>query len=231
MTDQRYAPPLATLAEPRLRQAGGRIDIGEAFHEAWSALWPNLGLLIGAGIVSALASIAAVCTIVGIFLILPVLAWGWWRLQLNVLDGTGELRDQFAGFGSYGANLSAMMGLGSLMLMIGLAGQSVQYLGQFLGSMPLMLTGVAASLVWSFCVLPRLAFVWYFLVDQGLTPSEAVRACWDATANQKLMCFLVGLVSWLIILVGLLCLIVGVIPGALFASLLHAAVYRQLAGR
>jgi uncharacterized membrane protein len=231
MTDQRYAPPLAPLAEPRLRQAGGQIDLGAAFREAWAALWPNLGLLIGAGIVGALVSIAAVCTIVGIFLVLPVLAWGWWRLQLNVLDGTGEVKDQFAGFGSYGANLSGMMGLGSLMLMIGLAGQSLQYLGQLLGSLPLMMVGVAASFAWSVIVLPRLAFVWYFLVDQGLTPSEAVRACWDATTGQRLMCLLVGLVSWLTILVGFLCLIVGVIPGALLASLMHAAVYRQLAGR
>jgi uncharacterized membrane protein len=232
MTDQRYAPPLAALAEPRLRRsAGGQIDIGDAFREAWAAAWPNLGLLIGASFVGAVVSVAAACTFVGIFLVLPVLLWGWWRFLLNVLDGTGEVRDQFSGFENYRENLSGMMGLSGLMLMIALAGQSLQHLGGFLHSLPLVIFGLLVTVVWALVAMPRFAFVWYFLVDQRLTPAEAVRACWDATANQKLWCFLVALVSWLTIFAGALFLFVGVIPAVYVASLFHAAVYRQLVGR
>jgi uncharacterized membrane protein len=232
MTDQRYAPPLAALAEPRLRQgSGGQIDIGEAFREAWAAVWPNLGLLMGAALVSAGVALISVFTIVGIFLVLPLLTWGWWRLMLNVLDGSAELKDVFGGFERYRENLSAVMGLSMLMLLIALVGQSLQNLGQFLHSMPLLVFGTLVSVVWSFGFMPRFAFVWYFLVDQQLQPAEAVRACWDATANQKLSCFVIGLVSWLVMLVGFLFLVVGVIPGAFVASLMQAAAYRQLVGR
>jgi uncharacterized membrane protein len=232
MSDQRYAPPLATLAEPAARpRGGGQIDIGEAFREAWAATWPNLGLLLGATLVSGIAALLAVCTIVGIFVILPVLWWGWWRFLLNVLAGEGEVRDVFAGFSSYGENLSGMLGLGGLMLVIMLAGQSVQHLGQLLDSGVLMVLGTLASVCWSFLVMPRLMFVWWFLVDQRLTPAEAIRASWDATENQRFTCLLVGLVSWLVSLVGFLFLVVGVIPAVFVSSLLQAAAYRQLAGR
>ena len=232
MSDQRYAPPMAALAEPALRSGGGGlIDIGEAFRQAWGAVWPNLGLLLGASIVSGLVALLSACTLIGVVVVWPVLWWGWWRLLLNVLDGEGEVRDLFSGFESYRENLSGMLNLSGLMLVIMLAGQSVSHLGQVVHSMPLMVLGTVASMGWSIGVMPRLSFVWYFLVDQRLTPSEAVRASWDATANQLGLCFLLGLVSGLTTMLGFLFLIVGVIPAAFVASLMQAAAYRQLAGR
>jgi uncharacterized membrane protein len=233
MTDQRYAPPQAMLAEPAAgHRAGGQIDIGDAFREAWGATWANFGILIGAALVSALVSILGAATIVGIFLVLPVLGWGWFRFLLNVLDGAGEIRDQFAGFERYGQSLAGMIGLWVLMALIVLAGQALQYLGQFLHSTPVLVAGTALSVLWSFAfVMPRLAFVWYYLVDQRLSPAESIRACWDATRNQKLICFLLGLVSALITVVGLLFLVVGVIPALFVAALMQAAAYRQLVGR
>jgi len=232
MSDQRYAPPQAPLAEPEQRpRAGGQIDIGEAFREAWAATWANFGLLLGASLLGLIIAIASTVTIVGFFLILPVLGWGWCRFMLNMLDGRGEFQDQFAGFSQYGETLPGMLVLSLLMGLIGLAGQSVQYLGQFTHSGLITVAGVGVSLAWSFMVMPRLAFVWYFLVDQRLAPSEAIRACWDATANQKLICFLLGLVSGLVTIVGFLCLVVGVIPALFVSALMQAAAYRQLVAR
>jgi len=231
MSDERYAPPTAALAEPTQGRGTGEIDLGEAFREAWAAVWPNFGLIIGTGLLGGLIALLSGLTIVGIIAVWPVLAWGSTRFLLNVLDGDAETRDLFAGFSNYGENLRAMLNLGGLMLLIALAGQALSHLGTFLGSTVVMVLGGLVSLYWSLCVMPRLAFVGYYLVDQGLGASESIRASWDATQNQKLMCFVLGLVSGLIPLVGFLFLIVGVIPAVMVASLMQAAAYRQLAGR
>jgi len=86
MSDDRYAPPTAALGDPARERGTGRIDLGEAFREAWAATWSNFGLLLGAWLLLGVVSLLSILTVVGAFLILPVLLWGAFRFVLNVVD-------------------------------------------------------------------------------------------------------------------------------------------------
>lgn len=230
MSDERYAPPTASLGEPTRERGTGRIDLGEAFREAWAALWANFPLLLGVSLVFGILSLLAVVTVVGAFLVLPVLTWGGIRFILNVYDGSAEVSDLFSGFSEYGRALGSMLVLGILIVLIYSAGQALQILGQLSGSGLLTGVGAIVNLVWSFAVVPRLAFVWFYVVDDGLAPVEALQASWSATQDQKLTCFLIAILSGLIPVIGLLCLLVGVIPAMMLVYLLQTAAYRQLVG-
>ncbi|HTO54416.1 MAG TPA: hypothetical protein VMR50_13615 [Myxococcota bacterium] len=231
MSDQRYAPPTAILAEPPARRQAGQIDLGEAFREAWAALWPNFGLVFGTMLLLGLASAGAVVTIVGIFALLPVLLWGGPKFFLGVIRGEGRSSDAFAGFSCYGEALGSMVATMSLVFLIAMLGNSIAILGMAARLPLLAVIGQLANMAWSLLVMPRLGLVWYFVTDQGLGGMDAVRACWDATSEQKLPCLLLAMLSGIIPLVGFLFLIVGVIPAVMLVSLMHAAAYRQLVGR
>jgi len=231
MSDDRYAPPTAPLTEPLSRPGTGRIDLGEAFREAWDGTWSNFGLLFLAGLTGFLVAALSAVTLVGLFLIVPVLLWGSLRLLLNVLDRRGEVADLFSGFSDYGRALGAMVVLVFLYLLIGVAGQSVAILGRMSGSSLLTFLGTLVNLVWSFAVMPRLVFANYYVVDQGLSPADGLRTSWEKTRDQKATCAVLAVLTLLIPVLGFLCLVVGVIPGWMISSLLHAAAYRQLEAR
>ena len=67
---------------------------------------------------------------------------------------------------------------------LGLIGQSVQYMGQFAGNNELMFAGLVINLFWVFGVMLRLYFGILYLVDQELGPIEALQASWEATRGQ-----------------------------------------------
>ena len=231
MSDDRYAPPTAALGDPERERGTGRIEIGEAFREAWAALWANFPLLLGTWFLFAVLGTLATITVVGFFLVLPVLVWGGTRFSLNVIDGNAEVADLFAGFSDYARVLGTMITLGLVIVLLYLAGQSVTILGQVASSAVLTFLGTLVNLAWGLGVMPRLAFVWYYVVDQGLPPVEAVQTSWNATSDQKLTCLLLGVLSGVIPLIGFLCLVVGLIPAVMLVYLIQASAYRQLAGR
>lgn len=231
MSDERYAPPTAALGDPTRERGTGRIDLGEAFREAWAATWANFPLLLGAWLLLVVLAALSTLTFVGIFLVLPALVWGMTRFVLNVIDGNAEIGDLFSGFSDYARVLGAMLVLGILILVLYLAGQALAVVGQLSSSAFLTFVGAIVNLGWSLGVMPRLAFVWYYVVDQGLAPVEALQTSWDATSDQKLTCLLIGVLSGVIPVIGVLCLVVGVIPAVMLVYLLQAAAYRQLAGR
>jgi uncharacterized membrane protein len=230
MSDERYAPPTAPLTEPQSQRGTGRIDLGDAFREAWGGTWSNFGLLFLSGLTGFVVGALSAATLVGLVLIVPVLIWGSLRLLLNVLAGRGEVADLFSGFSDYGRVLAAMLVLLVLYLAVGLAGQSVSLLGRMTGSAVLGFAGALLNLFWSFGVMPRLAFASYYVVEHGLAPADALRTSWERTRDQKLICAVLALLSFLIPVVGFLFLVVGVIPGWMISALMHAAAYRQLEG-
>jgi len=231
MSDDRYAPPSAPLVEPLSERAGGRIDLGEAFSQAWSATWANFGVLLLASVVGIAVGLLAAFTVVGIVFVLPVLSYGGFRFTLNVLDGRGEVADLFSGFSDYGRVLGQMLVLTLLIVAIGLAGQSIDLLGRATHSGLLLALGGVVNLVWQFFVMMRVNFATYYVVDRGMAPVDALRTAWARTADQKLTCAVMGLLFALILLVGFAALVIGLIPAMMVAVLLQAAAYRQLAGR
>jgi len=73
----------------------------------------------------------------------------------------------------------------------------------------------------------RLAFVSYLVVDRKMDVILAVKESWRLTRGHANKVFLMGLLAIPIVIAGLICLIVGIIPAimwiqAAFASLYHA---------
>jgi len=73
----------------------------------------------------------------------------------------------------------------------------------------------------------RLAFVPYLVVDRKMETIDAVKSSWHMTRGHAGKIFLMGLLAIPIVLLGLICLGVGIIPAlmwiqAAFASLYHA---------
>ena len=73
----------------------------------------------------------------------------------------------------------------------------------------------------------KLAFTPYLVVDRRMAVIEAVKESWRMTNGHAWTVFLIGLLAIPISIVGLICLVVGVIPAfmwiaAAFASLYHA---------
>ena len=71
----------------------------------------------------------------------------------------------------------------------------------------------------------KLAFVPYLVMDKNLDPVEAVKASWRMTYGHSWTIFAMGLVSFFIILGGLILLILGVIPAAMWISGAFASLY------
>jgi len=231
MSDDRYAPPTAALGDPARERGTGRIDLGEAFREAWATLWANFPLMLSFWLLFFVLFLLSVLTVVGIFLVLPVLWWGAFRFTLNVMDGSAELGDLFSGFTDYGHTLAAMLLTGILLTLLYGVGQALALVGRLSESGLLTLVGGALNLAWSFAIMPRLAFSPYYVVDRGLSPVEALQTAWSATSGQKLTCLVIGILSFVLPLLGFLCLVVGLIPASMLVYLLQASAYRQLAGR
>jgi len=232
MSDDRYAPPQANLTDASATAAGtGSFDLGLAFNEAWAATWANFGLLLGVGLVGGLLVLASTVTVVGVFLLVPVFAWGGIRFMLNIIDGQAEFADLFCGFQDYGRSLLAMLLLFVLSSLISALGQALNLIGTAANLPVLEAIGTIVNLAWTFLVMARLNFAWFYAVDQGLGPVEALQASWDATAELKLNCAALIVMSLAVIVIGLLCLIVGVIPASMIAYLLPVSAYRQMVGR
>lgn len=231
MSDARYAPPHARLQTAPAAGPGGSIVVGEAFREGWAATWSSFGLMLGVYVAGTLLTLLSALTIVGIFLLVPVFVWGFFRFNLNAIDGRAEFADLFSGFGDYGRVVGTMLVLMGLMVLVGMLGQSLSIAGAAANSVGLQLAGALLNFVWSLTVMPRLAFAWYYVVDGELGPSEALSAAWSATSGQTGTCLIIALLSTVVMIMGVLFLVVGVIPAVMVAYLMQAAAYRQLAGR
>lgn len=77
----------------------------------------------------------------------------------------------------------------------------------------------------------RLAFVPYLIMDRKMEALEAIRKSWCMTKGSAGTIFLMGIVSFFIIIGGLICLLVGVIPAAMWTSLAFASIYWTISRR
>lgn len=233
MSDNPYTPPGADLGSEGspTRSGRGDFEIGQCLSDAWTFTWANFPLWLVALVVGLLVSALAAVTVVGIFLALPVITWGSVYLGLRMHDGGAELGDLFKGFSNYGPALTGMLGCIAVLLLVGLAGQSLQLAGDLTDNNTLRLVGLPVNLAVSFLVSPRLTFAYLFVVDQGLPPMEALRRAWEATSAVKWKIVLMILLQGLIMLAGLLLFVVGLLPALIVATLMWVSAYRQLVGR
>ncbi len=115
-----------------------------------------------------------------------------------------EIRDMFEAFRNYWNAVLANLLVGAIVIV-----------GFFL----LIIPGIIFA-----C---KLAFTPYLVVDRRMAVIEAVKESWRMTNGHAWTVFLIGLLAIPISIVGLICLVVGIIPAimwitAAFASLYHA---------
>jgi hypothetical protein len=208
----------------------GTFDIGRCVSEGWQLTIGNLGVILGVAIVGAIVGVLGYVTIIGIFLVLPVLAYGGISFLLNVYDKKAQFGDLFSGFSKYGQALGSMLLLGLCFAGIQIVGQMVYYVGFFSKSTALIGLGGLISLVWVFAVVLRFYFAPFFVVDQGQGAIDALKASWGATGPQKLNVILLALVSAAIGIAGFLALIVGIFVAGPMIYLMWVSAFRQMAG-
>jgi uncharacterized membrane protein len=94
-----------------------------------------------------------------------------------------------------------------------------------------MLAGLLTVLGLLLLVLPgiyiavRLAFVSFLVVDEGLSPVEAVKESWRRTEGRFWTLFGGAMLGLFVVWVGVILLIVGMIPAALWTGLAYATLY------
>jgi hypothetical protein len=230
MSEDLYSPPRAELDTATAPVGTGDFDIGRCFSEAWAATWANFPLWLGALLVWSLAVGLATVTVIGIFLLVPVLIWGGVRFFLAMHDREAEFSDLFAGFSRYGEALVSMLVFALAMFLLQLVAQALSAIGSALDSGVLIGVGYLAGIAFSAAVISRFEFAAFLIVDRRMPASEALGRAWSLT--QPLVWKVVGLVllSYAVILGGLLAFIVGVIPATVIAYLMRASAYRQMVG-
>jgi len=85
--------------------------------------------------------------------------------------------------------------------------------------------GVALLIVPGIIFACRLAFVPYLVVNVKLEPTEAVKKSWQMTAGYAGTIFLMGLIAVPLVIAGLLCMGVGIIPVIIWVHCAFAAMY------
>lgn len=220
-----YAQPAPDI------QGTGTFDIGQAVGDGWNIMNANAGTLIGAFFVFGVVAFFATITIIGAFLVVPVLFWGFVRLVLNAVDDTPELGDIFEGFKNYGQALISMFVWYLIIFLIGLPGQALTQAGVFTENYALMGLGYLFGIGVGLFVTIRLYFAPYFYVDQGLGVMEGIKASWEATKPQKLMNFLLILVTSIIAFAGIIAFGIGMIYTLPLGSVIYAVAYRQMVPR
>jgi uncharacterized membrane protein len=233
MSENLYAPPQADLGRgPELALGTGDFEIGRCSSEAWQRTWANFPLWLGFGIVASVVMLASILTVLGIFLLLPVLSWGAWVFLLRMHDGGARMGDLFSGFPNYGRTLGAMLGFFLVMIVSGLPGNVLVQVGARSSppSISWVLLGYALTIAASLFVQSRLNFVPFLMIDRGLALGEALSESWSRTAPIKWKLVLLTLFMIVIAFVGMLALLIGLIPATVMSYLLWASAYRQIFG-
>ncbi len=230
MTDNPYRPPDAVLKETAPALAGGSYDVGRCLADGWTLTWASFPTWVGVTLAFGVLSLVSTLLVVGLFLVVPVLVWGVTLFYLNVIDRCERFADLFEGFSIYTTALIAMIAAYICYFLVSFLGESVHLLGQATGSDALWFLGAAAQLAWSLFVLPRLYFAPFFIVDQDMSALGALQMSWNVTSDQKLKTAALALLTPLIVLAGVLCLGVGIIPAMNVCGLAWASAYRQMVG-
>ncbi len=196
--------------------------VGASYKNGWRQMWKYflelfligiIGFIIGipSGIGGSEGEASAVLSILGVLgfiygiLVVGPTDYGVDFAFLKAARGDKlEIRDMFEAFRNYWNAVLANILVGVIVL-----------IGLFL----LIVPGIIFA-----C---KLAFTPYLVVDRKIAVIEAVKESWRMTNGHAWKVFLIGLLAIPIVIVGLLCLVVGIIPSliwitATFASLYHA---------
>ena len=251
-----YAPASVAAGD-----AASGVDVGELVGFGWRTTMQNLPLVLGLFItalvimwipylVGALAGDPAIefmMSLASFLVVSPLMSIGMIKVALRLCGGEKPtFEDLFSSvqlIPSYlGATILFMIMLGVvftvgfiLSLIIVAIGFAALFSGDVGTGVGLMLAAfVIASLI--FLVPTTISwlifgFYPYFIVDKSLGPIAALQASMRATKGSRMALLGLGVVSFLIVVAGLLCFIVGVVVAAPVVFLAWALAYRRLAAQ
>lgn len=228
MIENPYQTPETGLTDPKDYLTEHDFEIGEALRQAWEATWSSVGAWLPAFVIGFVLIVASVVTVIGYFLLIPVFMWGFVLLLINMIDGRAELADIFGGFLVYGKALGRMLLLGLLFLVIGLICNAPAYVGMAIDSQALTVTGQIVGVILNVIISMRLYFAAFLVVDRDLPAVEALGKSWDTTKGKGLKIFLMVLMCFPILILGMLLFLVGILPATAIAYGMFASAYRQM---
>lgn len=92
----------------------------------------------------------------------------------------------------------------------------------------LVILGLFALIIPGIIIGCRLVFVSFLVMDKKLDPIEAVETSWRLTRGHGWKIFLMGIISFFIILFGLIMLIIGIFPAIIWVSSSFASLYESV---
>lgn len=92
----------------------------------------------------------------------------------------------------------------------------------------LIALGFVALVIPGIIVGCRLAFVPFLVMDKGLDPVSAVEESWRKTRGFGWTIFGMAVVSFFIVIAGIICLIVGVFPAVIWVKAAFASLYEAV---
>lgn len=111
------------------------------------------------------------------------------------------------------------------------SGFSENYLNIILANLlvfALVLIGIIMLLIPGIIIGCRLAFVRYLVMDKKMEPITAVEESWRLTKGFGWTIFAMGLVSFFIIILGILMLIIGIFPAIMWVNGAFASLYNDV---
>lgn len=228
MTDNPYETPKAKLTKEDRLAATGDFTIGEALQQGWDTTWATIGVWLPAGILGVVIAGLAAITIIGYFVVVPVIGYGFILLLLNMNDRKADIGDIFAGFSKYGTALGRMLLLSLLFLCLSLLCNSLAYVGMAIESPGLTGVGQIVGTVANIMIAVRLYFAFFVVVDQDMPAVESLKASWEITRGKGLSLLLMVLLCVVIIMAGMVAFLVGVIPATVICYAMFASAYRQI---
>jgi hypothetical protein len=92
----------------------------------------------------------------------------------------------------------------------------------------IIIAGILVFIIPGIIFACKLAFVPYLVMDKKLEVIEAVKTSWNMTRGHALTIFLMGLLSIPIAILGLILIIVGIVPAAMWIEGAFAAIYHSV---
>jgi len=92
----------------------------------------------------------------------------------------------------------------------------------------LVMIGIVMLIIPGIIIGVRLTFVSYLVMDKKMDPITAVEESWRLTKGYGWTIFAMGLVSFFIIIFGLLMLIIGIFPAIMWVSAAFASIYNDV---
>lgn len=234
MTDNPYSAPESNVApDVKLNplKGSGTFVLERCLSDGWNRTLAYLGLILGAALVAFTVTMLSYFTILGIFLVVPVMAWGMTRFALNVYDDCPEFSDIFSGFNDYKSKLVPCLVLALCLFGLGLLGSVVNIFGAFTENWFLELIGSLISMAFSVLIMSRFSFSYLFLVDRELPAIDALKASWDITGPIWGRMILLSIVSSIVGFLGVFALVIGMLISLPVSYMMIVSAYRQAAGR